>query len=472
MGQLLEFQRFLYRSTGHTMNRGFSMSTAKGVMVSEWLLKDPDGNDEWDTWALMYRDTRGSTVVGKNLRLIKFGPNPYVGLPFHHFWYNPKILSPWGQSVPEITMQAQDATNIAYTMGLRATIYHASPRHLVEENSMVDKIQDALSNRTDVQIVYRKGTTPPSRLASAQVSPEIERIMAQTPGWFDRLLNMSPVQQGKSSPRGEAGKALAIKRDAADTPLTAISDEDEITVNELLTGTLHDISKTDSLKTLQDDLGGLFTFDQIALFKSKDTRKAISGVQVQPDSMRPRTPDEMRTDALENVHSQMVDATTARRTLMVKGRIDLDVKEGRAYRKQLAEIQTLLDGGEVEVYLGQDHATHMYAIELEQESPEYPAYSSDQREALQQHWFEHEQMSSVMQRLKAESAQPPTGAQGQGEPLEPLPAAVPDQGFGGLEGLGNELGPQTGIQQPAIAGSIGPETGIAAPGVGQASAFG
>ena len=477
MGQLFEFQRFLHGAIGQTMNEGISMSKAKGVMVSEWVFKDPDGEDEWDVWMLAFRDMTGEGSEGKNLVPITFGPNPYSGLPFHHFWYNPKIESPWGQGVPEIMIQVQDATNIAYSMAIRAMIYHASPKWIIEADSLVDKPEKALSNRTDVPVIVKRNTLmQPQRLAPGQMSPEVHNILDKTSAWFDGMLNMSPIQQGIGSPRGEAGRALEIKRDYADTPLAAISDEDEITVNELLTGTLYDISKTDSLKALRADLGGQFSFDQIALFKSTDARKAISGVMVEPDSMRPRTPDEMRADALANVNSQMVDAVTARRTLLVHGRIALDVKEGRAYYRQLAEIQTLLAGGEVEVYLAQDHDMHMYAISLEQESPEYGAYNEDQKGALQEHWFEHSQMKMILQRMEAEGPQIPGQGQAQQgqvgmEEQGMLPAPMAEEGMGGFEGLGQE-GSEPFPQQPAIAGSIGPGAGMNMLGAGQASAFG
>jgi len=483
MGQLLEFQRFLYRSTGNSMNNGFSMSEAKAVMVSEWLIKDPSGRDEWDTWMLAYRDTRGATKEDKKLQVIDFGPNPYSGLPFHHFWYNAAIERPWGQGVPELLIQVQDATNIAYSMAIRAMIAHSSPKWVVENDSLVDKIEDALSNRTDVPVVYKRNSTAPTRLPPAQISSEVQHILGQASGWFDRLLNMSPIQQGIGSPRGEAGSALAIKRDSADTPLTAVTDEDEITVNELLTGTLYDISKTDSIKTISDDLNGQFDARQIALFKSKDARKSISGVKVEPDSLRPRTPDEMRSDAAANVQAMMIPAETARRALLIKADIVLDVKEGRAYKRQMAENQTLLDGGEVEVYLGQDHDTHMYTISLDQESAEYPSYTDEQKGALQGHWFEHMEMKGVMQRIIAESAQPPQeGQPGPGQEEQGmLPAPQPEQqGLGGFEGLGgleqeapfaDPLG-VPGQQGPGIAGSIGPGAGIETPGAGQALGIG
>ena len=480
IGQLLEFQRFLHTATGNTMNEGFSMSKAKGVMVSEWLLKDPDGNDEWDTWMLAFRKTRDENPENRKLQVIRVGPNPYSELPFHHFWYNPKINSPWGQSVPEITIQVQDATNIAYSMAIRAMIYHASPKWVVEKDSLVDKPEYALSNRADVPILFKRDRTPPDRLSPGNISPEVQHMLGSTSTWFDNLLNMAPVQSGVAVTRGEAALAYEVRRDAADTPLTAITDEDEMTVNELLTGTLYDISKTDSLKTLQDDLGGQFTLDQIALFKSADARKAISGVQVRPDSLRPRTPEQMRADAVDSVASQMIDPKTARRALLVK-RIELDVKEARAYRRQLAEIQTILGGEQVDVYLGQDHETHMWTLSLEQESAEYPSYSEEQKLALQEHWTEHERQMTIRKQMDVEGPQLPQGAQGQQQPGQEgmglLPGPVPDETFGGLEGAGGfaeptSLGPEAFPPQPAIAGSIGPATGEQTPAAGQALGIG
>lgn len=477
MGSLLEFHRFLHAATGNAMNGGFSMSKAKGLMFSEWFFKDPEGNDEWDTWMLAYRTTGGPDAEDRKLRVIRFGPNPYAGLPLHHMWYNPKLISPWGQSIPEILMQAQDALNVAYTMSIRAMIMHAMPKWRAEANSLVDKYEHAFSNRTDVPIIYRAGIQHrPDRLPPAPISPEVHNIVNQTSDWFDKLMNMSPVQQGQAVARGEAAAAYQIRRDSADTPITGVIDEDEDTINELLTGTLYDISLTDSLKTLQKDLGGQFTASQIALFKSTDTRKLISGVKVAPNSLAPKTPEEMRTEALDAVNSQMVDAVTARRSLLVRGHIGMDAKEEAAYHKQMAEVKMLLDGEAVEVYLGQDHSMHMYVMSLEQESPQYPSYSPEQRAALQEHWFEHKQMETIIQRLEAEGPAGQLQQQGGAPTVEQEPQGLlPGPGPGAEEGLGGleqPIGPEAGFAPPAdIAGSIGPQPGIASPGVGQAIGF-
>jgi len=476
MGDLLEFQAFLGRAMGQSLNTGWQDSKAKAVMVSEWWYSDPETNEPWSYWMLGYRNTRDPDKKMREIRPLMFGKNPYSGLPLHHFWYLEQLLSPWGRGVPHRTIHAQNAINIAFVSAIRTLILHANPKWIVQSGSLVDKVEDSLTNRTDVPCVYKAGTNvkPPERLSSASLDSTSTEVLKESGGWLDNLLNMAPVQAGQAVARGEAGKAYEVRLGAADTPIIAKVDDDERIVNDLLTGTLHDISKTDSLKSLSDQLGGQFPFDQIALFKSKDSRKALTGVQVVPDSLRPKTPDEIKQNFEMAIQAQMIDPIAARRSMLVMGGGELDVREAKAYRMQQQEIQAILAGQEAEVFLFHFHEMHQWTIGLEAESTQFASYSQEQRDALQRHWAEHEQMKGVQANLdaplQAQAGQGQVGQAGLGGEATgtaPGPAAGQPPGqFGQLQQALSAFGPE----QSAVAGSVGPE-GAGLPNAGMAAAI-
>ena len=463
MGQLLEFQTFLSKATGQSMAAGYRDSEEPGVLASEWWFKDADdpSPNQWRYWMLAYRDVKGEGADDRELKVLDFKANPYVDLPLHHFWYNVEVTAPWGRGVPATTIQAQNVLNLAYVSMIRRVITHANPKYVVEQNSLADDMARALSNRTDVPIVYKRGSSAPTRLDPGPMDPTVATIMQDSPKWLDAMLNMSPVQAGHAVARGEAAKAYEVRQEAADTPITSVADDDEPTMNDLLTGTLHDVMKTESVKSLHERLSHEFTPQQIMTLKSQDTRVSLAGVKLVPDTLRPRTPDQMRADAVDAINSQMVDPVTARRSLLVEGRMTLDVKEGRAYRLQLLENQTLLDGEEVEAMLQQDHGMHQWVIEMECESPRMSAYTPEQKEALMEHWRQHDELNQVRQQLNA----PPQEM----APEEPIQA--------GPEGMNQEM-PEEGspgvLPFPAGGGAeagASPLSGVGMPGAGLAAAF-
>lgn len=430
MGSLLEFQRFLYKSMGHSMNYGWRDSKTKAVLVSEWWYRDnsPNGRNKWPSWMICWRDSHSQEDGRRKLNVIDFSPNPYHNLPLHHYWYANELLSPWGIGVPHIGQSGQDALNIAWMSMLRHMVSCSLPKWKIEANSLVDKVQDALTNRADVAIVYRKQTTPPERIQPAAMDSTTATIINSTPEWLDRMLNMSPVQAGYASKRGEAAKALEVKKEAADTPLTYVSDEDEQTTNDMLTGTLFDILKTDRPKAIVEQLSQEFTYDQILTLTTQDSVQTLSGVRVVPGSMRPRTPQEMRDDAFAAVNAEMLDPVAARRTLLVKGGTALDAMEEAAFHAQTREIQMLLDGEEVGVELGQHHDMHMWRIRYEQESPCFQNYSDAQKESLQNHWTMHLDAKARLTEIEMQVQQPPGAAQAPlaEEPAAPEPPPMPE----------------------------------------------
>lgn len=463
MGSLLEFQRMLYEATGQSAGYGWQESKTPAVLVSEWWFKDSsaDSDNPWPLWMLCYREIRSDQPSDRELKVIKFGENPYYRLPLHHLWYDDQLLSPWGRGIAALTKHGQDALNIAFMSILRQFVMHGCAKYVIQADSLVDNIAEALTNRTDKPIIYRRGAgiNKPERLNPAPMDQTAATILSATPTWLDSMLNMSPVQSGEAVKRGEPARAYEIRREAADTPLTAIIDNDEMTINELLSGTLFDVVDTESVEETYERLSHEFTIDQILSLKTQDAPSTLAGVKVAPDSLRPRTPQEMKDDYAAAVNTQMVDAISARRSLLVEGKVPLDVKEAAAYRQQIQEIQSLLTGESVNVYIGQDHGMHQWVIDYEQESARWGGYTEEQREAITQHWQLHQEAKDKLQMIEAANipgAQPQPGqeqmgAGGMGEtPMGEMPMGMP--GMGGQQMAGAGLPPEMMPSAPVGAG--------------------
>ena len=114
------------------------------------------------------------------------------------------------------------------------------PRWAVQENTLLDKVQDVLTNRMDLPIVHRRNTEAPKRIESPFPDPNSTRFVDSIEQMIDNSLNMAPVQRGEAVKRGEAAQAYAIRRDSADTPIQAVIDEDRLGLQDLFSGTLHE----------------------------------------------------------------------------------------------------------------------------------------------------------------------------------------------------------------------------------------
>ena len=464
MGELLEFQRFLYSATGQSFG-GFGESKQPGIMVSVWWFKDTseNGKNSWPWRMMAYRDTKSENAEDRQLHALEFGPNPYHHLPLHHFIYDHQLIAPWGIGIPAKTIPAQDSYNIAHTSMLRTFVSHGSAQWLVKKNSLVDGERDGLNPRADHPIIWYGNTAldKPERVVSAPLDATVRQILADAPAWLDAMLNQSPVQVGEAVKRGESKSAYEFRKDSADMSQTAILDEDELTINQLLTGMMHDIIKSEPTKVLIEKLSRQFTTQQIMTLKQQDASETLAGVKVVKETLRPRTTLETKEDYLAAINSQIIDPIAARRSMLVDKGITFDIKEKRAYEAQVLEMSAILSGEEVEVFLGEDHEMHQYALELEINSSGFRMYDDEQQEAIQQHWTDHEEKKQMKLQL-AQPQQPMTE-----EPMPPeqdmgsmmeqpinapagapfAPPMQPDLGLGGFGGAGISSGlglPQSG----------------------------
>lgn len=407
MGKLLEFQSFLDKATGMSWDRGWKDSKTPGVMFGEWWFRDDDTDrdQQWPWYMLTVRDCYNEADEHRRYRPVWFGKNPFHGLPLHHFWYETEPGRPWGTGIPILCMASQDALNIVSTMMLRQLIMHGSPKYIYQANSLEGNPADALSNRADIPIVYKQGFDAPRRLDTPGLDSNATTILGNAYGWMDTMLNQSPVGRGEAVKRGEPAKAYQIRREQADTVLNELSDDDELTINELLTGTLYDIVRLERTEVIQERLGKEFSANQITLLKMQDIAATAAGVRVAPDTVRPRTPSEMQEDFAFAIDREIVDPTTARRSMLLKGKISFNVKEERAYQKQIMEIQRMLSGDVADVAYGQDHETHLWALDLFTESEQWDALDDQQRELIQMHRQTHEE-AQMMQAASNMTAQP------------------------------------------------------------------
>jgi hypothetical protein len=467
MGQLLQFQRFTYRATGANLGYDFALSEAPAVMFSEWWFEDQDASEaKWPYHMLAYRTCSGSGGE-QGLQLLTFGRNPYHRLPLHHYWYTPQLIAPWGVGVAERTIPKQDAVNLAYTLLFRALLVHSTPKYLVEQNSLADKVESALSSKTERPIVYKVGSRPPVRIPGPPPDPTATMFVMQTDSWIDSELNMSPIQAGITSKRGEQVGTVRLKLEQADTVLDAITRFDEETDNELLTGTLFDIARTESLGSLRNRLSNRFPDNYIAALKAQDVGDTLIGVRVTPDSLRPETPNETREAYYRDVAAGIVSADTARMAQYLRNGVVTDPVEARALDKQRGEIGQMLAGNWIEPEWDQHHAAHLYVLALLKESAEWETFSDGQQRMLDQHAQKHWALRQARMQVEAQGGQesqqspgPPEEGPGEIEIAPPAPGgekapAMPMAMAGqtGLTAAPLPPAPQAGQQaaEPAMA---------------------
>ena len=457
MGKLLSFQKLVFEATGAKMDDSIEQSKSQAVLVSEYWFRDREGPENaWPYYLLGYRDVLADGNDERALKVLHFGPNPFHGLPLHHFWYEEVPLCPWGRGIPDIIMPTQDITNLAWTAILRQLVYHSGPKWVAAPEDMVDDPRIALSNRMEMPILIRSNARHiPQRIPGAPVDQAAAQLLSGAPDWFDRLLNMSAVQSGEAVKRGESERAYRLRGEMADTPILATLKDDELEIDRLLKGTLFDIVRVETPKAMIELLNKEFTPMQILALKMQDQQSSIAGVHINRDTLRPKMPREVKEETAANVNSKMLDPVSARRGLLTQYGIGMDAKEKAAFEQQARENQQLLNHQFVEVYDGQDHEMHMWTIDFMQESGRWQSYTPVQKQFIDAHRQEHERVL-VERQMRMQGIAPPQdgGMPPQMEGQQPQ-GMMPGESIDvpGMPGAGPA--PQQLPSLPAQAGMIG-----------------
>jgi hypothetical protein len=459
MGKLLSFQKLVFEATGQKMDSSISQSQAKAVLVSEYWLRDREGPESnWPYYLLGYRDVLADGDDERALKVLHFGPNPFYGLPLHHFWYEEVPLCPWGRSIPDIVMAVQDITNLSWTAILRQLVYHSGPKWVASPDDLMHDARTSLNNRPEMPILIRSGARHiPQRIPGAQVDQAASQLVSGAPDWFDRLLNMSGVQSGEAVKRGESEKAYRYRGEMADTPIQATLKDDELEINRLLKGTLFDIVRVETPQAMIELLNKEFTPMQILALKMQDQHSSVAGVQINRDTLRPKMPREVKEETSAAVSSGMIEPVAARRSILKRHGIGMDAKEQAAFEQQTREVQSLLNQQFVEVYEGQDHEMHIWTIAFEQESGRWQSYTDIQKQFIDAHRQEHKRVMMERQ-MEMQGMMNPQ----QGEMMPPMEGQQPP----GIPGAAIDApmmpgaGPAPQLPMPSLPVQAGPMQGV------------
>jgi hypothetical protein len=350
----------------------------------------------------------------------------------------------------------QNAFNLAFSDMIRTVLLHTGNRYVIEKNSLTGNPQQVLSKDLSVIIEVNDITKAPKRLDPPTLDPNIGGILAGGPTWFDAVSGAAAVWRGESGKRETSGRLAAIKVEQADAPMDAVARDMELTVDEMLLGSLIDMQKTSKAEGLLKRLGPDFTEQDVAIFMEQDLTSALAGVNITKDTLRPQTAREVREDTLAYVGAGMLDPNDARWAILLKSGESVLPGEAEARRMQVQEIQLILAERPAPVAMGQKHRIHIRVLEELQDSPQWMSFTPDDRVALQNHWYEHVDMEDQLERMKAARAagmngqqniqQAPPGESLAGTTQEPT-EALPQDGAGMFGEAG--VGGQPPMQAPA-----------------------
>lgn len=383
MGNLASYQQRLMLSEGRG---GMSQDSKQpGVVVSECFYKTGE-NNEWSHRLIAWSDPSDDEA---EIHVIRFGKNPFYGLPFEIYPFDTRAGWPWGRGVPAIQMAGQDLANIVYSW-LARLVNEGSGQLLIQKDTVEDP-QRQLSNRMDEPIFYTRNSqydNPPTRLAPPQIGGPIAEMLTTSTEFMDRSLNMSAVQRGEAVKRGEAAKAYKVRLEEANTTLEFRRIDDGVRHERLLYGTLVDVVKLSRLDQIRKLVGDAITDEMIRAVKRKPIVESISKVNILSVMLRPKTQDEMKESYIGLHDAQMIGDVDARWEMMLRGE-PLDTGMYQAYQKQNLEIDQILHGQEAPVRMEENHTYHIRTVREFLDSPGAYGLDPEQIEALEAHSLDH-----------------------------------------------------------------------------------
>lgn len=424
MGKLMTFNRQVRAASGMVGNSRVANSREPAVMVYECYFKD--GND-WPHMLYAFGDPMGGD---KQLKKIAFLPNPFYGLPFHFFHYERgAIQMPWARGIPHLLMASQDIMNLAWTWMLR-TMQAGAGKWLIEKGT-VERPQRALKNRIDEFIQWEPAKSAsqaqarePKFIGGPQPSASAMQVIAQTPDAMANALNLSPVQRGITSKRGESASAIEAKLSQAGVPLDDLRRDDELELERLFQATLYDMTNR---KWIRQDivrrlLGKDVPRNQVSLMVRKGTKEAVGSATVHPSTLRPRTKAEVKDDFGSLVDRGIVEPENAQWEMNLQSGINTNTGMSRAMDKQLDEIARMEAGADVHPAIADHHNYHIRAIMEYVDSPQWHNQPKAVRDRINNHFVEHKAAEMQMNQLEAMG---PENAQEQGPPAQGSPPAQP-----------------------------------------------
>lgn len=424
MGDLMDYQRQLAAAIGRPAQFTYD-SKAPAVVVYEWYFQDPDVNVPWPWVLFAYMDPKNSGKSVDGLVPLFFGKNPFHGCPLHGFHFDQILNAAWGRGVPHLGMGPQDVMNLAVTWLVRFMQSGAGKWRYVKGSIEPNEVARVLSNRIDVPIPYSQpmtGSPAPDRVPAPQMNPAMLEILGQAPGWMKKALNMSDVQQGDVSKRGESASAIEGRLEQANATIEKVRKDDDLETQRMLLGLLLDLTDQRHLRLdeARDLLGDSVPDEMIRSLVREDVAKHIGGVILNPSVHRPQTPGEVTDEFVNLAQTQVMEPVQARWEMMLRGKpIDTDMR--LALTKQSIEIQMMKAGLPVQVSMSENHEYHMKTIEQYVDDPAWLSLDPAVQDIIQQHYADHAGAGIV--RAQGKSAMQP--GQTQNKPSPPGEAFSP-----------------------------------------------
>ncbi len=387
MGQLLRHQEQLLSAQG--MGRFGMDSKMKGVLVRETYFQDPDSTKPWPTVLFTWTDPSQET---DRISVLRFGENPFYGLPFEIFPFDIRDGSPWSRGIPAIEMAGQDLTNIAYSW-LARMINEGSGKIMIEDGT-VENPSKALNNRLDQPLIWKRAgqinARPPERLQPPVIGQPIMEMLRLAPDWMKSTLNLEDVQFGRAVKRGEAAEAYKVRLAEANTTLEKRRTDDKLRYARFLYGNLIDVVNQSRLDQLRDLLGDYVTDDAIRALKRQPITKSIASVEILPATLHPKTPAETKDEIITLTEAQIMNPADAQWEMMLRGQ-SVNTAMSESYRRQMVELELLISGEEVRVEIPEKHEYHMRTIEEFLDSTRWESVEEDAKDTVIDHWVYHKQ---------------------------------------------------------------------------------
>ena len=430
MGELMTFNRQIRAASGMVGNQRVSNSKEPGVMVYECYFRE--GNS-WPYVLFAFGDPANSTG---SLEKIWFGPSAFYGMPLHLLHYDNPIQMPWSRGIPHILMAAQDMSNLGWTWILRTQA--AGVGTWIMEKGTLERPREAFSPRVDRFCEWdRSGASigavakEPHWVKGPEMSASALQIISSTPEWMTNALNLSPVQKGITSKRGESSKAIEAKLRQAGVPLDDLRRDDELMLAGLLQATLYDMTNRRWIR--QDIVGRLLgpdvPKDQVRLLTRKGTRDSVGSVTVHPTTLRPKTKADTREQFTDLSAQGVIQPIDAQWEMYLQNGEIVNTGMARAIQKQEDEIARMVAGAEILPTAGDHHEYHLRTLQEFIDSPQWHNLPETARDRINHHFALHKATQIEMSQIEALGLGPAQeqGPSAQGSPpaMAETPALVP-----------------------------------------------